>query len=66
MPPATSQPCYLATHFEKMIDDREILARLRDLGWIDGRNIRINDRWAGNNFDVLSKQERNWLLLRRM
>ena len=39
---------------------------LQELGWADGRNVRINIRWgAGNGADVRNLR-RNWSRWRRM
>jgi putative ABC transport system substrate-binding protein len=44
------------------VDDQEMQARvaafiqaLRQLGWTDGRNVRIEYRWAGGNVDDIRK-----------
>jgi putative tryptophan/tyrosine transport system substrate-binding protein len=43
-------------------DDREYQARLaaflgglQQLGWIDGRNVRIDTRWAADDADLIRK-----------
>jgi putative ABC transport system substrate-binding protein len=34
---------------------------LQQLGWTDGRNMRIDTRWSGGYADVLANTLRNWL-----
>ena len=54
-------------------DDPESLARvgafqrgLRELGWTDGRNVRIEYRWGSGNADRIRNPRRNWSRSRLM
>ena len=53
-------------------DDKEGQARvdafmqgLRELGWIDGRNVQIDIRWAAGGDRVRHNTLRNWLRYRQ-
>ena len=41
------------------------LQGLQQLGWTDGRNVRIDMRWGAGNADASAKTRRNWSRLRR-
>jgi hypothetical protein len=48
-------------------DDPEGQARLtafvqglQQLGWTDGRNVRIDYRWGGGDADRIRRDEQNW------
>jgi putative tryptophan/tyrosine transport system substrate-binding protein len=38
---------------------------LSQLGWIDGRNVRIDYRWGGGDIDKIRNTRRNWPPTRR-
>jgi putative tryptophan/tyrosine transport system substrate-binding protein len=53
-------------------DDPEALGRitafvqgLQQLGWSDGRNVRIIARWAAGNADISASTRRSWSRSRR-
>ena len=37
------------------------LQGLRELGWIEGRNLRLDYRWGGGNIGQFARTRRNWL-----
>src|SRR5690348_14011267 len=37
------------TDSESQVDEAEFLKRLTALGWVDGRNIRVEYRWGAGN-----------------
>ena len=39
---------------------------LQELGWIEGRNIRIDYRWGGATLTAFADTRPNWLLWHRM
>ena len=40
--------------------------RLQDLGWIDGRNIRVEYRFTAESLSASASRLMNWLRSRRM
>jgi putative ABC transport system substrate-binding protein len=42
------------------------LQGLRQSGWTDGRNVRIDYRWGGGNADNIANRLRNWPRSRQM
>jgi putative ABC transport system substrate-binding protein len=44
----------------------EFLQRLQELGWVDGRNMRIDYRWGAGNADNLHKHAAELAALARM
>ena len=42
------------------------LQTLHELGWFEGRNVRLDYRWGGGDVDRIRRTQRNWSRSRRM
>ena len=65
--------CGASARFARQRDDAEYKARmtaflqeLQQLGWSDGRNVRIDTRWAAAMPILFAIMRPNWSRLRRM
>jgi len=56
---------YTDSDSEAQVFVRTFVQALAELGWIDGKNVRIDLRWAGGEVERMRAFERSWLPLNR-